>query len=383
MARTGTSFVAQIQPLIRDKTSGTVEEQDIIEALNRAIDRMRTDHSIAATKRRSDVSVYPDVYEYAAPSDLLEPIALFDRGNPIRLVRRSPSEFWLRQNQETNVLAVDSLDGTKYLLIRRGSAGSSAVLSLCDSLTANGTWSADATTDALGLAVDTATKKTGSGSLRFNVDVSRSVNDYAAIVNSTLTAVNASGVEDKGALFAWVYIPDATYVTGMTARWGDDASNYWENSATASWSGASLRSGWNRVGFDWVDATETGSPDSSSVNYCYIRFDYSSSQTDDTGFRIDDLRFNSPENYEFSYYSDRFVKDSSNALLSKFNALTDTTLLETEWDDILLYLALADCWRIFDRMDMAADAEAQAQRRISSYKSRNPSELKRQSVRYW
>lgn len=389
MARSLNDFVAQIQPKIQDRTSGTVEVTDVRDSLNRGIRHLINDHGIYATKNRSVIDIFPSVYEYPAPSDFHDLITVYDRGTPIKFVKKTPSEFWLRLNQEDRMLGVDTVYGTRFLLVKHQGAGSSAVLHTCDSLTSNGTWAADTSgSDATNLTIDSVTKKEGAASLNFDFSVSQSGNDFAAISNSTLTAVNLSSMEDLGTLFMWVFMPSITNISSVLVRWGSDSSNYWEKSVTTQHTGQSFVVGWNRLGFAWSSATETSSPSASAIDFLYVRIVYSASQANATDFRIDDIRMELPQSMEFSYYSTSFVRDSDNTLQDVFDTSAtpdgdDATILDDADDDFLYHYALAESLEIKENYGAADREMEKAKEALARMKERYMSERKREVVRYY
>jgi len=383
MSTSLSTFESQIQPIIRDRTGNVVETNDIQDSLNRCIRYLINRHGIYATKNRAEIDIFKDVYEYPLPSDFHDAIELANPGTPTRTSRRTPVEFWKQLKNERNTIAVDTILGDRFLLVNRSSAGSSSRLHDMVSLTDNGTWAAAASTDATNLTADTVNKKLGGASINFDLDVSNSVNDYAAIENSTMTAVDLSGHANKGTLFVWAYIPDSTNVTGFTARWGNDTSNYYEVAITTAYNGRTLRDGWNRLGFAWAGATETGTVTDTAIDYAYLQVTYGASQTDDTDFRFDDISMKSPESMELHYYSTHFVKDSSGVTKTTFSDVSDETLFEDEDDDIFFYWALADAQLIKQTFEERADSKESFNEMLSFLKSRYASERKRESYKYY
>lgn len=382
MSRTLQDYISEIQPLIRDTTGNTVTNTDIRLSANRGLRHLQQRYGISATKSRSVINVYPNIYEYAAPSDFHDWVALIDRGNPIDFDKLSPSDFWRTLNSRRRTVSTDNILGDKFLLINYDGAGNNTTLNSMNSLTDNGTWSADATTDALNIRQDKVVKKQGSGSVAFDVDVSQSLNNYAAIVNTTSNSLDLSDYEDKGSVFAWVYLPDVTYISSVTLRWGSSSSNYWEGTETTSFNGNSLLNGWNRIGTSWSGATETGSPDSSAVDYLYVRVTYSASQTDDTDFRVDLMQVATPSSLELSYTSKYFVKSSSGTLQETFSAVDDYSLLEDQEADLLFYYILQDAHLIKEQNNELQRAQQQFERAVRDYHMRNGSERKRPTFQY-
>lgn len=381
MSRSLNDYISQLQPIIRDRTDGTVTTDDVKESLNRGIRYLMNRHGVHATKNRSVIKIFPDVCEYPLPSDFHDLITVSRRGEPVKFTMQTPVEFWLRLNQSSNTLGIDTILGDRYLLCNYPSAGSSTLIHDCDSVTSNGTWSVG--DDAENLTADSVNKQAGSASLSFDIDVSDSGNDYASIVNSTLNSVDLSAHTDKGTLFMWVYLPTITNLVSVTTRWGNDASNYYSVTETDQFNGQALRVGWNRLGFAWSGATETGAVTDTAIDYFYTRFTYSASFTDSTGFKVDDIKMESPEDMELFYYSNSFVETSGGVAQQVFENNDDVTLLADEDDDILLWWALSEASWIKEKFNERAEAKKEFEDLLSRFKARYPSERKRATARYY
>lgn len=154
----------------------------------------------------------------------------------------------------------------------------------------SGAWVASL--DATNVTTDTDEFKTGTGSVNFDIDVSADAGNVAAITNSTFTAVDLTDFEDNGRIWAWMYIPDITYITSVTLRWGSSASAYWSLAITKDYKDNAFHDGWNLLEFDWSDesVTETSTPDVAAVDYLQFRIAYLSGQPDDEDFRLNNIR---------------------------------------------------------------------------------------------
>lgn len=154
----------------------------------------------------------------------------------------------------------------------------------------DGTWVGQL--DAINVTSDLDEFKTGNGSVKFDIDVSSDAGNVAAIENSTFTSVDLSSYEDAGKFRMWAYLPDVTYISSITLRWGSDSSNYWSLATTKDYVDEALKDGWNLLEFDWSDSAvvETLSPSSAAIDYLQFRIAYSANQPDDTDFRIGSIR---------------------------------------------------------------------------------------------
>lgn len=342
---------------------------------------MMNNYGMYATKNRSVLSIFKNVYEYPLPSDFADIINLTVRGEKMNYDKLTPSEFWRRLDR--NTISIDTIKGSRFLLVNRPSAGLEQRIHDMDSLTTNGTWAVVAGTDAANISTDTVNKVQGSASISFDIDVSNSGNDYAAIANSTLTAINLTAYQNKGTVFASIYLPNATYISGFTLRFGSDSSNYRSISVTSTFDGRDFTAGRNIVGFKWTDGTDTGSPSYAAVDYTYIQATYSSSQTDMTGILIDDLVIRTPEVLELHYYSNTFFKDVSGTPKITISAGDDETLTAYEDDDVFYYWALADSQLIKQRTEEYQLAKKDFDTFLASIKHRYMSERKMEKAYYY
>lgn len=383
--RTLGEFESQIFPMIRDTTGGTVTQTNIQESLNRCISYMVNEHGMYASKNRSDISVFPTVYEYPLPSDFHDIINIqtpVTQGRDYR--KTTPREFYARFQDIDDVMAIDTIKGTRFLLLKDASIGASQVMNDCDSLTASGTWAVEASTDSANLTADSTNKKVGSASLNFDITVAQSGQNYGAIQNSTMTARDLTSYQNLGTFFVWVYIPTITNLTSFTLRWGSDTSNYYEGTVTAQHNGLAFRAGWNRLGFAWSGATTTGSPSVTAIDTLYFRVTYSASYANATDFRIDDIRVENPELMEIHYYSSSFVQNGSTSVFQQiFTQSSDQSLLADEDDDVMFYWALSDAHRILGNFEESSAALAAFNDFLKRIEGRYQSERKKEITNYY
>lgn len=284
----------------------------------------------AETKRIAQITnaLYDEVYDYSAPSDLkgnkvIDIRPQVSRAASENMSQRFGKRFDLRKAYNTFQVRDD--DMTKSLRI---SADLTASVSLngCNSLTSNGSWAASG--DATNLTADTLNYVSGSASLNFDMTGSATTGH---LTNSTMTAVDLEDEEDIGRVFIRFYIPSTarTNVSSLTLRWGSSSSAYWEKSATSPWNKSSWETGWNIVAFDWSDATETGSPDSTAVDYLRLTLTVTSA-TAETDFRLDKIACAAGEIWEIEYYSKYLFQTSGGTWQETTSEDTDYVNLDTD-----------------------------------------------------
>jgi len=239
--------------------------------------------------------------------------------------------------QDTNFSwAIERHDSKSFLVVNLKDVKYKAVtISSLDSITADGgTWAVDSTnSDATNLTIDTVEFEEGGGCFNFDVDVSQSGNNRATIQNTDLTDKDLSSFEDLGSFLFRTYLPDVTYFSSITFYIGSDASNYWSGTVTTDYNGNAWAAGWNRVKVVWSAMTATGTPDASAITYIRFDFNYTGSQTDDTDFRIDDLKITRPEPLTFYYTSWYVGTDTTGATpRTAFSATTDIPYFSGQYD---------------------------------------------------
>ena len=268
MSRTLSEFYEEFRLDISDKTDGTLETTDIKRLINRAITRRQNQEDFLVVKDRTTFNAFDTVYEYAVPSGFKAIVDFYDLDGRIETDRITPDNFWDRKHDADDIIlvSIDGYKGTRSLLFKEVENDSQVINGLTDT-TDNGTWTIGG--DGGSLFEDTSNYLYGNASLRFTITPST---NSTTLTNSTISAVSLSDSEDISTLFLAVYLPVVSGVTSVNLAWGDDASNYWNYTATAQFSGAAFQVGWNVIGFPWASATQVGSPSSSSVNYSVITF---------------------------------------------------------------------------------------------------------------
>jgi hypothetical protein len=289
------------------------------------------------TKRKSALTnaVYNSVYSYPLPADIkgdkfisiLPQVGARSRNN---LRQVYGEHFELYKDDIKGIADVEYSNGNKILKLAINGGKAGKTLHTGDSIASNGTWAASG--DASGLTEDKLNKYAGSKSLRFNLDASGSA---GVLTNSTFTAVDCSDEEDTGAVFMPVFLSTAANVTSVQLKWGSDASNYWSVTTTTTNEGLSFQDGWNLLRFDWEDATETGSPVASAVDYLEATLNYNGTATPNC--RIDNIVVRLGEIYDIHYYSKNIFKNAAGTWIEKPTADTDTINLDTDSYNIFLY----------------------------------------------
>lgn len=312
-----------------------ITDSDFFLALNRANKYFMTNYKMPTTEREYELLVFPGVREYAQPSDF---IGFIKPKKPYGLIsddftHETVNEYMLYQHGKVTAFKFNRETG--FLFIADDDE-SSAIIHDFDSITADGTWSVSG--DGSGLAIDEQFFTQGSASLRFTVTGSGGT---TTLVNSTFGSVDLSDYEDKAFNFLELICPstNTANITSVRLRWGSDSSNYWEKTATTRHRGDSIAAGGGLIGFDWSNATEVGSPDSTAVDYVQIVITHPTTGVDGV-YRIDNLFAANPTYYRLPYYSLYNIKSTGGTYQEKITADTDTILCPSDTNEAFTYKAL-------------------------------------------
>lgn len=318
--------------------------------------------------------IFDRVYDYALPADVKGNKVIDIRPQVNRTVSDNFSqwleeEFDLKKSLANNKLQVRFDDTTKSLRIDK----ELTVLQLvngCDGLTDNGTWAA--TASATNLAADAIDYIEGAGSLSFDLSAAGST---GYIENSTMTQVDLSDIDEKGAFFLWVYLPAATNFTNVILRWGNSSTAYWSRTVTAPHTFSAFQNGWNLLRFDWSGATETGTVDPNTIDYLRVTFTYDG--TAQTGVKVDQIQAGLGKIFEIAYYSKYLFRDSSGTWIEKPTSDDDIINLDTDSYNLFIY---ETCYLIAQELqgeDASFDANFFEKKLRGDGTERNPGLYKR------
>lgn len=255
-----------------------------------------------------------DFEKYKLPtSGFREAIALY---SPTAKIMRYVSLFRFNLGDPRCAYTDQSSGGTRFLRVRNPVTESIvSTITEGDDLTADGAWSISGGSN---LAIDTYNKKSGAGSLSFNITTTQAILTFIKT-----TAINATNYTEflRSRFYAWL----PTSPTTIKIRVGNDASNYFEHSITVQASGEAFTNGdWNENEFAQESATETGTVDKSALDWFQIELNFSS--TPSTGkFRIDKLVLAKPEIMDFEWYTHFVGINSSGVLIQKITESDSST----------------------------------------------------------
>lgn len=281
----------------------------------------------AETVRHSPLEVFKDVYDYSPQSDLKglvdERPQSSQRSSSDNSTRRFSEEFDQIKSNNNNDFSLEWRDGARILRLAKSVKGGNESIHTMDGVTTNGTW--DGTASNITLSTHNPYKGLGSISADFDTG------EY--IENDDFTAVDLSDHKNKSTIFLAGYFPDASLVTSIGLRWGSSTSAYFSRTATAPQFG-SFKNGWNFIPFAWNGATETGTVDTSAIDYLRITYTGSS----DTDIKFDNVFSALGEIRDIVYHSKFiFIKNSDSSWTDLPVSDSDTVVLDNVSQNLFVY----------------------------------------------
>ena len=280
-------------------------------------------------------TVHDDVFNYSLPSDYKNIIDLIPQDNRQSLDsagRRQAERFDLRKLLANKTLSIEGSEGSKIIRINWKSR-SGKVLHKMDSLTANGAWTVVGS--ATGLKLDTITKRSGAGSIRFDL-----IATGDGIQNSDMSAIDLSDEDEVADVFLSFYIKSAADLANLISIqpiWGNDlTTNFWTGVAqTVQADGTDFKVGWNEIRVPWSTATEnvSGGVDPSKIDSAKVLVAATGAISD---IRIDQIVFSIGRNFDIKYYSKFLFQNTAGTFITKPTSDDDVVILDN--DAIQIYL---------------------------------------------
>lgn len=317
------------------------------------------------TKRITQITnaIYDQVYDYVLPTDVKGNKIIDIRPQVSRSLGDKVNQTYSQNfdlNKDNNDFTIEDNYGVRSLRLSK-SLLSGSLINDCNALTSNGSWSSSGTSSSV--ATDTFNYVSGSGSIKFNLDVAGS---SGGIVNSTETSVDLSSYKNVGSIFVFVYIPNITAITAITLRWGSSSSNYYSVTATSTQNNTAFIVGWNLVRFDWSGASTTGTPVDTAINYTAVLFTYNGTAV--TACRVDNIIAKLGSIYMIVYYSQYLFSTSAGVWISKPTVDTDSINLSIEGINLLLYEVLDLVSQELQGKDGRLDIEYSENKKEAAYK---------------
>lgn len=332
-------------------------------------------------------AVYPDVSTYVAPDNMKGESILTIRKSELgqtsvrsRFTRTSSEEVIL--GKQDYMFAVDFNNGIKTLQLNVEDTASFALLNEFDSMTANGAITFGGSTSSA--EVDVNTFVSSGPSIRAKLGLAGTSGTV------TVTGMTTVDISKYKSLFAWVNLPasnnNQTPITSVAIRFGTDASNYFELSATKAHDSNVFKPGLNLIRFDLSSRTQTGLPSLSAISYMRYEFIYPA-QAADIYVNLDQVTARDGSQYEIGFYSDLLFKDSDTGeLKDRPTKDSDILLLEKDSVNLLLYELCEIVAQEIQGEDSSFDVKYWQGKNADTRKQyglRYPSEAKKKKVVYY
>lgn len=311
--------------------TGSVPHADQLSIIHEVFRELRRNFDVPSSEIVNQFDVFTGVQEYAYPDGAKDQVTLRENyvlNDNSSFKRRSEEDFWRNFNNDNTISESRNGQDRKLLINLQKPKTSHLILNACDTYDGDGTWTADATnSDAKNVTTNSLRTRHTTGSTSFDIDVSQSVNNYAEVyVTGRQKNASSNNLDGVSVMFAWIYFPSApTAITSIRGQWGNDSSNYFESTPTTPWNGGGFKAGWNLVGFDWQEATESGTVDTSNIDYLNFRLNYSAAQVDMTGVLLSLVVLRERRLMNLHYATDYLVVDSDGVTLKEeFTNTADT-----------------------------------------------------------
>lgn len=312
--------------------------------------------------------------EFACPNDL-KGTAIIDlkaRSNRSKEYRLTTQEEFDRYKlQDLSMIAVSDNSLLRKVLATGVPEITTLMIHDCDTYNGNGTFTAIGT--ATTIATEASDFVEGTGAVSF---VSGTSGTTSGITVNDMDEVDLTSYEDDHDLFVWVYIPSTTDVASFTLRWGSSSANYWSVTVTHTHEQLAFYQGWNLLRFPWADATETGTPDASAVDFLSFFMTKQSGTASSAGWIVDRICASINSGHDLVYYSKYPWQTSTGEYLE--SAAVDADFLNADTDEYdLIVLRASELISI--KLGKMEDAKAFAslyQDKRTQYQMRNPSESK-------
>jgi len=379
----GTRTITNLKQDIQAKLHGTSlnKVQNFLGVVNESARTIMGDVDPLELKRTQAITnaIYSDVFNYPLPADVQTNRIIDIRPQVNRSVSENVTYVYdarFDQFKTDNTFNVDYNQGVKTLRLSKA-INDGQTLNECDTITSNGTWSVG--DDATNLTNDSLNFVSGNGSLNFDTDGSGTT---ASLSNSTMTAVDLEDVEDQSTMFAWVYMPVA--ITNATLTWGSSSAAHWAATVTANHDSTSFQIGWNLLAFEWNGATETGTPDSSAVDYLKMSITYDGAA--DTDYRLDSIVSRLGSIWEAKYYSSYAFRTSAGIWKEDASLDSDLINFDQEAYNLLLEQIIIKVAPNIQGEDAGFDLQTNLEaykQHIASYKRRYKSESQKPKSVYY
>lgn len=345
--------------------------------INRVVREVNNDIAIRSTRRKAELSpeLFPEVYQYACPSDLRDyriidiPAQAKRHDGSFSLV---PSEQFAVSKQKGDI-AIDDYNGVRTLLINSDVSATAVTISSLETTTSGGgTWTAVG--DATNLRDDSDDYIKGAGSIAW--DIGAGATTTAGIENTGLNTVDLTDfLGGHSAVFVWVRINSTTNLTNFVLRIGNDASNYYSKTVTARHDGNAFQSGWNLLRFPLTSLTETGTVTDTAVDYVSLYMTKTAGKISETDYKFNNLVVMRGTIHEVVYYSKYGWQNTSGTYLENSTDSLDYVVADTSEYELFVKNGIRRGMRFTNFSgEEIKDADADYAEALKIYGAQNPDE---------
>lgn len=327
------TLLSNINSLINDRRRDTTSDAvdmtaDGFRAIASSLEVWNQLHDWPWQIETSTFNYNPGIDTYTTPTRFKAPVALYPTKNPSTKVKYISQGSFASKTIYPNRFAIATKD-LKQRLKFKYSGGSSMLLHALNSLTDNGT--VVGATAISNLSIDDYEGFEQNSSLKFDYS-----GTSGTITISGQTAVDLTQYQDRSSVYLTYYPTNVTNLTSLSIKLGSSASDYYLISATTDYLGETLTANaWNRIKFSWANASVTGTPDITAIDYIQVTIAFSVDPTN-TADRMENIFISENIPMTFEHYTTNMVYDvSGTTKLAAFNdatATTDYPLWSGDWD---------------------------------------------------
>ncbi|MEO0224638.1 MAG: hypothetical protein ABIL76_06050 [candidate division WOR-3 bacterium] len=283
-------------------TGGSIELEQKIRAINRAIEYIESKLGLPSNERVFDFDLITGKNYYDLPTDFREPIDLVfaddaknTKDNEFEYVPASEIIKKLGHITLVNRFSITYFNGKKQILVFSKETGVKFLIESFRYLTG-----LTAENDLTNLSIDNI-----DNVVAFDIDTTASSQTFGALKKTPIASFNLSSQIRRGNLFfrSNIFLASKEF-TSINLRFGSSATDYWEMLTDKDINGnpfSALK--WNEILWDFRQATKTGNPDPTSITFFSIIFHENANFTTSTGFKIRDLYLEEPIPMKLIYYS--------------------------------------------------------------------------------
>lgn len=330
MSKTVSQLKDEVAGLLTGTNLDNVTELD--GAIERALRTFLQKASIPEASTSQILSLYDGVYDYTPPSNIF--------GGALRDVRplgvsRTTLDYvykkYIQDFDRTKAIlpngyqvTFETENGVNRMRIANTKAKARITL---DTMTATTGWTASGS--ASSLVADETFFYQEPASLRFTL-----TGASQGILTKTLTTpLDLTTYQGVGVIFLALEIP-STNLTSVEIRLGSDSSNYYSLSVTQGFLGAWVAGDFLLTAFDLSQASTTGTPTITAMDYIRLAFTHGATMTNT---RVGGLFISLPSPHKVIYETPAVFRNTSGTINSSIDANSDTILLNEAAYTILTY----------------------------------------------